>query len=326
MHYGAIAGLGDRVSRLVLGSVAFSSMPFERVAELIDAYVAAGGTALETAHDYGRGATEVIIGRWLAESRARDRVLVITKGAQHDQQTLARRVTPESIAGDLDDSLERLGVEVVDLYILHRDDPAVPVAPIIECLNEQLNGGRIRAFGASNWTHRRLAEANAAAAARGMVGFAVSSPNLALAVPKEPIWHEVLSIAGDRAALDWYRRSQLPVMPWSSQARGFFAGPFPADDPRAAEMARVYDREDNLERRRRAGEAATRHGCTPTQVALAWVLHQPFPTFALIGPRTVDELNDCLAALAIDLSPAEHAWLNLEPEPGGSPYSDPGAR
>jgi aryl-alcohol dehydrogenase-like predicted oxidoreductase len=144
-------------------------------------------------------------------------------------------------------------------------------------------------------------------------GFVVSSPNLALAVPKEPIWHEVLSVAGDAEARDWYRRTQMPLMPWSSQARGFFAGPFGPNDPRAAEMARVYDDDANHERRRRARELAARLGCSPTQVALAWVLHQPFPTFPLIGPRTVEELGDCVAALDVRLSPEDAAWLNLEP-------------
>ena len=77
-------------------------------------------------------------------------------------------------------------------------------------------------------------------------------------------------------------------------------------------MVRVYYRADNWRRLERARELATRLGCTPTQVALAWVLHQPFPTFALIGPRSLSELDDALGATAVTLSPAEVAWLNLE--------------
>ena len=312
MQYAPIPGLSDRVSRLILGSAAFSSLAPEAVEDLLDAWVAAGGNVVETAHDYGAGAAETRIGDWLARRRRRDEVLVVTKGGHHDMKSLARRVTPEAIGRDLVESLERLRVDAIDLFILHRDDPTTPVGPIVEALNEHLRSGRIRAFGGSNWTHERLAEANAYAAARGLRGFVVSSPNVALAVPKVPIWHEVLSIAGDRAALDWYRRSQLPVMPWSSQARGFFAGPFAADDPRSEELARVYDNPENEERRRRAGELASRTGTTPTQIALAWVLSQPFPTFPLIGPRTVGELHDCLGALDVPLSAEELAWLNLE--------------
>lgn len=318
MEYALLPGLDDRVSRLVLGSVAFPTMSVDAVEELLDAWIATGGTIVESAHDYGRGAAETRIGDWLAkratggERGRRGRVLVATKGAQHDPVSLARRVTPEAITRDLLDSLARLRVATIDLFLLHRDDPDVSVGPVVECLNEHAAAGRIRAFGASNWTHQRLAEANAYAAAHGLRGFAVSSPNLALAVPTAPIWHEVLSVAGDRAALDWYRRARLPLMPWSAQARGFFAGPFAADDPRTAEIARVYDNASNHERRRRAAELAARKGCTATQVALAWVLRQPFPTFPLIGPRTPGELRDCLGALDVDLAPEELAWLNLE--------------
>ncbi|HEX5416785.1 MAG TPA: aldo/keto reductase [Chloroflexota bacterium] len=309
MKYGSIPGVGERVSRLILGSDAFSSLPVESVEELLDAWVAAGGTAVETAHDYG--VAERRIGDWARRRGNRDQLMIMTKCAHHDEQTLARRVTPEAISQDLLESLDRLGVATIDLLMLHRDDPAVPVGPIVDCLNEHRQAGRIRAFGCSNWSIRRIEEANAYAAARGLRGFSVSSPNLALAVPKEPLWHETVSIAGDGAAQAWYRRTQLPLILWSSQARGFFAGPFALDDPRTPEIARVYDGPANEERRRRAREAAARHGRTSTQIALAWVLNQPFPTFPLIGPRNVAELRDCLGALEIPLTAEESAWLNL---------------
>jgi aryl-alcohol dehydrogenase-like predicted oxidoreductase len=311
VEYGRIPGLGDRLPRLIMGSVAFSAMPFDEVAALLDAYVAAGGTALETAHDYGRGETERIIGRWLDRSGARGRVMVMTKGAQHDRD-LVRRVTPEAITKDLEESLERLGVDTIDLYMLHRDDPTQPVGPIVECLHAQAEAGRVRAYGGSNWTHRRLDEVNAYAEAHGLRPFAVSSPNLALAVPQEPLWHEVLSVAGDPEALAWYRERQFPLISWSSQARGFFSGRFSPEDRSDADIVRVYYSDDNWERLRRAREAAARHDGTPTQIALAWVLRQDFPTFPLIGPRSVAELRDCLGALDVPLTPEEAAWLNLE--------------
>jgi len=310
VKYGSIAGLSDRISRLILGSDAFSQLPVESVEELLDAWAAAGGTAVETAHDYG--VAERLIGDWLRSRGNRENFLIMTKCVHHDQTTLARRVTPEAISKDVLDSLDRLGVQTIDLLMLHRDDPSVPVGPIVERLNEHQAAGRIRAFGGSNWTIPRLEEANRYAAAHGLRGFSVSSPNLALAVPKEQLWHETVSIAGDRDAQAWYRETQMPLILWSSQARGFFAGPFGPDDPRTAQLARAYDNEENRERRRRAREVATHHGCSPTQVALAWVVNQPFPTFPLIGPRNVSELKDCLGALEVPLAPDELAWLNLE--------------
>ncbi|MBX6770091.1 MAG: aldo/keto reductase [Chloroflexi bacterium] len=311
MLYGSVPGVSDRISRLVLGSLIFSPERMELTSELLDRFVAAGGTAIDTARVYGRGTSEVAIGEWLRRRGRRDDLVIITKGAHHAPDG-TRRVTPAAIAEDLMQSLAALGVETIDLYFLHRDDPAMPVGPIVECLNAHLEAGRIRAFGASNWTHQRIAEANAYAAAHHLRGFVASSPNLALAVPTEPMWPSCISVAGDPEALAWYRAQRLPLFAWSSQASGFFSGRFSPEDTGDPNMVRVYYRPDNWERLRRVREMAARHNTTPTRVALAWVLHHPLHPFALIGPRTLAELEDCLGALEVRLTPDEVAWLNLE--------------
>jgi aryl-alcohol dehydrogenase-like predicted oxidoreductase len=162
----------------------------------------------------------------------------------------------------------------------------------------------VRAYGGSNWSTERIEAANAYAREHGKHPFVVSSPNVALAVPKEPPWPGCVSIAGDEAARAWYAREQMPVLSWSSGARGFFAGR--ADDK---EVARVYDTPENHARLARARELAERKGATTPQVALAWVLHQPFPTFALIGPMTVAELEENLGAAELELSDDEVRFL-----------------
>jgi 1-deoxyxylulose-5-phosphate synthase len=309
--YGTIPGVGDRVSRLVLGASAFSPDRMALARGMLDAFVAAGGTTVDTAHVYGDGASERALGVWLRERGRRDDVVIVGKGASYGPDG-ADRVYPAAIVAELTESLARLGVETIDLYMLHRDDPSVPVGPIVECLNEQVSAGRIRAFGGSNWTHRRIDEANAFAAARGVRGFVASSPHLALAVAKEQVARGVVQIADDRQALAWYRERQLPLFAWSAQARGFFSGRFAPDRPDELERVRVYDRADNWERLRRATEVARRHGCTATQAALAWMLRLPLNVFALVGPHTPVHLADCLGALAVRLTPEEVAWLNLE--------------
>ena len=311
MIYGTIPGLGDRVSRLVLGASAFSPDRMALARGMLDAFVAAGGTTVDTAYVYGDGASERALGAWLRERGRRDDVVIVDKGVSYGADG-ADRVRPSAIVEELTESLARLGVETIDLYLLHRDDPSVPVGPIVECLNEQVAAGRIRAFGGANWTHRRIDEANAFAAARGLRGFVASSPHLALAVASEQVARGVVQIADDRAALAWYRERQLPVLAWSAQARGFFSGRFAPDRPDELERVRLYDRADNWERRRRAQEVARRHGCTPTQAALAWMLHLPLNVFALVGPHTSAHLADCLGALAVRLTPEEVAWLNLD--------------
>ena len=309
MLYGSIPAVGDRISRLVLGSAGLVSTQLDQETTLLDTFVAAGGTALDTARSYGD--SEAAIGSWLKRRGRHDDLTIITKGV-HPITHGTPRVTPAAIESDLAQSLATLGVDRIDLLLLHRDDPTQPVGPIMETLNTAVVKGQIRGAGASNWSTARIDEANAYAAQHGLAGFVAGSPNLALAVSSEPMWPDCISVAGDAAALAWYRERQYPLLSWSSQASGFFSGRFAPDTVTDPHVARVYYRPDNWERLRRARELAASRGCTPTQVALAWVLHQPFPTFALIGPRTLPELEDCLGAVDVELTDAEGAWLNLE--------------
>ncbi len=322
MNYGTVTGIDKPVSRLVQGTVSLSPKNQEADFALLDAVYAHGGRAFDTAHGYGNGDSERLLGSWIADRGVRDEVVILGKGAH--PYGGRQRVTPEDIASDLAESLDRLGVDFIDLYVLHRDDPSQPVDPIVEALNEHVARGHVRALGASNWSTARIAAANAYAAAHGLAGFVASSPNLALAVPSEPMWPGCRSIAGDADALDWYRRQQMPVFAWSASASGFFSGRFTPDVPDEPNMVRVYYREDNWERLERARALARRLDCTPTQVALAWVLHQPLPTFAIVGPQRLAELEDCLGALRLCLTPADVAWLNLEPEAQAPEADQPG--
>jgi aryl-alcohol dehydrogenase-like predicted oxidoreductase len=315
MEYGSIEGLDRPVSRLILGTMAYRPEPEERYAHwagMLDAFLAAGGNMVDTAHTYGGGRSEQTLGRWLQERANRRQVLILGKGA-HPQPGKPHRVTPEDIDSDISESLQRLQTPYIDLYLLHRDDPAVPVGPIVECLNRQIDAGRLRAIGGSNWTSQRIDAANEYAAAHQLRGFTASSPNLSLAVASEPIWPDCVTV--DTQELAWYRQRQFPLLSWSSQARGFFSGRFSPEqreiDP---DVTRALYSDDNWERLRRARELAEKKATTPTRVALAWVLRQPLPTFPLIGPLKREELQDSLAALEVALSPEEAQWLFLERE------------
>jgi aryl-alcohol dehydrogenase-like predicted oxidoreductase len=311
MKYATIPGLDRPASRLVLGSMAFSPQNQDLADAMLDAFLAQGGNLIDTAHVYRAGGSERAIGAWLRRRR-REEVMILTKGAHHAGDG-RKRVRPEEIAFDLGQSLERLGTSYVDLYLLHRDDPAVPPGEIVEALATHLRWGRLRAYGGSNWTHQRLAAANEAARARGLPPFSASSPNLSLAVPNEPMWADCVSVAGDAEALAWYRRVGFPLLSWSSQGGGFFSGRFRPEAPDDATMVRVYYSDANWERHRRAEGLAAELGYHPIQIALAWVLNQPgLTTFALIGPRTMAELESSLAAAEIALTEAQVAWLNLE--------------
>jgi aryl-alcohol dehydrogenase-like predicted oxidoreductase len=313
MKYGTIEGIDRPVSRIILGTMSFSPEDQGRTDEMLAAFLAAGGNMIDTAHIYRGGGSERSIGQWLRRSGRRDDALILTKGAHHSPA--GKRVTPEEISFDLGQSLERLGTPSVDLYVLHRDDPDVPVGPIVDVLNHHAQQGRIRAFGGSNWSHQRLQEANAYATSHGQRRFAASSPNLGLAVPNEPMWPDCISVSGDQEALDWYQQQQMPLLSWSSQCGGFFTGRFSPEKTDDPNMVRVYYGDANWERYRRAERLGKELGLAPVQVALAWVLSQAdLPVFPLIGPRTLAELESSLAVADATLTPEQVAWLNLEGE------------
>jgi aryl-alcohol dehydrogenase-like predicted oxidoreductase len=296
MRYRRIEALEREVSVLALGTVVYREAADDVSTELLDAFVELGGTLIDTGREYGDA--ERVVGRWLAD-RQPD-VVVLTKAAHQDEAR--RRVTPADIAADLDESLRVLGVDAIDLFLLHRDDPSQPVGPILDALNEHRAAGRIRAFGASNWTTERLDAAAAFAAEQGLETFACSSPALSLAAQNEPPWPDCVA-ASDEASRAWYDRTQLPLVAWSSQAAGFFAGVSGGD------VDRVYGSDLNRERLRRAADLGRARGASANQVALAWVLASPFPVFAIIGPRTISELHESIGALELALAPDELSWL-----------------
>ena len=196
--------------------------------------------------------------------------------------------------------------------MMHRDNPDIPVGKFVEALNELVRAGRIKVFGGSNWTVDRVRKANAYAKRRGLQGFSVLSNNLSLAEMVNPVWGGCIH-AHDAASRAFLKKTQIALLPWSSQARGFFVPSRARPDLREdASLVNSWYSEDNFKRQARAIELAEKKGCAPINIALAWVLHQPFPTFPLIGPRQISETRSCFEALKVKLSPRECKYLNLE--------------
>jgi aryl-alcohol dehydrogenase-like predicted oxidoreductase len=265
---------------------------------VLDEYVALGGNAIDTARVYGDGESERALGEWLAQRPSvRERLVIVSKGAHPNGEV--RRVTPDEIERDLRESVDLLGGPI-DLYLLHRDDPSVPVGTIIEAMAGLREAGMLRAYGTSNWTTARIDEANAWAADHGLEGFCMSSQHLSLAAQNEEQWADTRS-ANEPEMFAWHERTQTPLLAWSAQARGYFFG------RDGSEVLRVYDNAVNRERRRRAEELGERLGFSASQVALAWALDQPFPVYACFGARTADQVREAFAALEVD--PAELAGL-----------------
>jgi predicted dehydrogenase/aryl-alcohol dehydrogenase-like predicted oxidoreductase len=298
----AIPGLPKPASVLALGFEDFRS--FSSGAILLDAFFEAGGNLFDTGYVYGGGYTERLLGEWLKNRGVREQSVVIGKGAH------SPLCYPDVIGKQLAQSLDRLQADHVDIYFMHRDNPDVPVGEFVDAMDREVKAGRIRGpFGGSNWTVARMDEAIAYAERTGKQKPGALSNNFSLAEMLVPIWPGCVTASTDEWKA-WLTARQMPNFAWSSQARGFFTERAGRDKRDNEEMVRTWYSEQNFQRRDRAIELAQRLGKSPIHVALAYVLAQPFPSVPLIGPRTLDELDDSLGALDMSLSKDDLEWLD----------------
>lgn len=297
-----IPGLSKPASVVALGFEDFRT--FSSGSILLDAFFEAGGNLFDTGYVYGGGYTEKLLGEWLKNRDVRAQSVVIAKGAH------SPLCYPDVIGKQLDQSLERLQTDHVDVYFMHRDNPDVPVGEFVDAMDREVKAGRIRGpFGGSNWTMERMDEAIAYAERTGKQKPGALSNNFSLAEMLEPIWAGCVTSSTDPWKA-WLTSRQMPNFAWSSQGRGFFTDRAGRDKEDNEELVRVWYSERNFGRRDRAVELAARLGKSPIHIALAYVLAQPFPSIPLIGPRTLDELDDSLRALDITLSQADLEWLD----------------
>ena len=333
MQYGTIAGVERPVSRIVFGTAtpilfsAFRSVYGEApdfpqrlsaAFDLLDTMYALGVNTFDCADHYG----EEPLGEWLEARGLHDKCVILTKGAHHN--LWRKRVTDFDILYDCHNSLAKLRTCHIPLYLLHRDDPQVAVGPIVETLNRLHAEGKIGAFGASNWTVRRMMEANEYAYKHGLVPFTVASPNFGLANQLDDPWGGgCVTISGpqNREARAWYRDNRVPILAYSVLGRGFFSGAFRHDEPEKAkqlldEAARKgYDYPENYERLRRCEILAQEKGVSVSQIAMAWIFNQPgLEVYALSGATSKAHMQANIQAADIRLTPQQCAWLDLEGE------------
>lgn len=321
MRYRNLDGMPLAPSLVCLGGGPLgSAISVDDSFKLLDTLVECGGNWVDTAHVYaawlpdGGGLSERAIGAWLKARGVRKSFMVGTKGAHPDLKTMSiSRLRPQDITQDLFESLERLGSDYVDIYWLHRDDPAVPVGEIISCLNEHRAAGRIYALGASNWTVERITEANDFAARNQLAGFCASQIAWSLAERNyvKPAYAGMLAM--DAETLQFHRQSGLPAVAYSSQAGGLFNKITAASehDPEMANtgMAKHYFNPVTFRRAERARELAARYGCDANTIAVAYLLNQSFAGYAITGCRTVAQVRSSCSAADLILSVEEVAWL-----------------
>lgn len=291
------------LSRLVLGTMIQPDLPVFSI--LCDEFFRQGGNVFDTARIYQNGDAEGTLGRWMENRGVREEIVLIAKGAH------TPFCDPENLLAQFDKSLGALRTHYADIYMMHRDNTDIPVGEFIDVLDSQVQAGRMHAYGFSNWTLPRVAEAIAYAREHGRTAPVCISNQYSLARMVKPLWNGCISAATPEWT-EWLRENGLANFAWSSQARGFFTDRSNEANPADSHLSGSFYSEDNFERKRRAGELARGKGVTPMHIAGAYVLSQEYPTFALIGPTSLDEMHESFGALAVELTPEERRWLNLE--------------
>jgi aryl-alcohol dehydrogenase-like predicted oxidoreductase len=275
-------------ARLVFGSFDLPDDPSAH--RLLDRFHAAGGRALDLANVYRDGEGERAIGSWL-RARSPDGVVLYVKGCHPPF------CSPDLVADEIDQARDRLGVDRIDVFLLHRDDPALPVEQFADALLEQVDVGRITKFGVSNWTLDRLAALRAYLTRVGQEHLVAFSNHFSLAEMVSAPWPGCLAL--DRRDLRELAPSGVTMLAWSSLAVGYFAG---RDSP-------SWDSPANRGRRERAGLLAGELGTSATAVALAYVLHQPELVLPVVGTRSEAHLDEAFSATEIQLTPEQLTWL-----------------
>lgn len=314
MKYGSIAGVNKPVSRIFCGTASPSFMKGRDCTALLDGIFALGVNAIDTARVYGKA--ESAVGKWLASSGKREETVILSKCA-HPNIFGGKRVNERAIRRDCERSLSELGTSYIDVFILHRDDEDVPVEGLVETFNSLIADKKIRAYGCSNWKIERIAAADEYAYKRGLVPFALSSPYFSLAEQYGDPWRGGVSIAGPGYASDrqWYRDKGMPVLAYSSLARGVLSGKISSGDIEKAPS--VFDRitlksyvsDYNFDRLRRCEIVASARGAAVAQIALAYVLCSGMNAFAAVTCSSVSRMAADCGAAAITLTPDEIAFL-----------------
>src|SRR3954454_18383903 len=303
------------VTRLCLGAMLMGdSTPVDEAHRMLDRYLDAGDNFLDTADTYGDGGSERTLAPWLADHR--DEVVLASKVRFEVSDPPGSGLAPDRIRAACDASLQRLGVDVIDLYQVHAPDPDVPLEDTLEALDGLVRAGKVRALGASNYPAWLLAWAVATQDRNGWAPFISLQPQYSL-----------VERTAEIELLPFCRAAGLGVIPWGPLGPGFLPGTYEPDtQPRAG--SRMADASDDLEEafHRRAiernfrvvdeaREIAGRRGATIAQVAIAWLLGTEGVTAPIVGARTYEQLEDLLPAAELTLTPEERARLERHAPP-----------
>jgi aryl-alcohol dehydrogenase-like predicted oxidoreductase len=307
----SLGGAGVEVSAMCLGAMRFgTATDGETSARILDAYVEAGGSFIDTANVYavweanGRGGdSEELLGRWMRERGNRDRLFLATKMGSRLQAS-GRGLRRDQIERECEASLGRLGVETVDLYYAHFDDLATPVEETMGAFDALIRAGKARHIGASNFYAWRLEQARAVCAAERWTWYCCVQQRYSYLQPVTGARFGV-QVAANEDLLEYRQARGLRLLAYSPLLGGCYQR---ANKP----VPLQYQSALNEKRLAALQAVAGQRGVSPSQLVLAWMLQQDSPVLPIIGVSSVEQLQHNLAALEIALSEEEMKRLNLQ--------------
>jgi 1-deoxyxylulose-5-phosphate synthase len=310
MEYVSLGTTGLQVSRLCLGAYGFGdphrgsetwTIPEHESMPIIRQAVEAGINFFDTANSYSGGHSEEILGRALREFATRDEVIIATKvWARVRPGPNGSGLSRKAILAEVDHSLARLGLDYIDLYQIHRWDPATPVEETMAALHDVVRSGKVRYLGASSMAAWQFAKAQHTAQVHGWTSFVSMQNHFNLLYREEE--REMLPLCGDQG---------VGVIPWSPLARGKLARPW-HQPTRRAEADRYFSslyQDSDQAIVERVGDVARARGVSRAQVALAWLAGHPAVTAPIIGVTKPQHLTDAIAAVDLQLSAEERGAL-----------------
>jgi aryl-alcohol dehydrogenase-like predicted oxidoreductase len=303
---------GLHIAPLVLGGNVFGWTADEQTSfAVLDAFVAGGGNAIDTADVYSRwvpgheggGQSETVIGKWLAQRGRRDDVLIFTKVGMElapDKKGLSKARIKQAVEA----SLQRLQTDYIDLYQSHKDDESLPVTEPLEAYAELLQEGKIRAIGASNFKPERLQAALAAGGKNGL-------PRYESLQPEYNLYDREAFENGD---LPIVQASGIGVIPYFGLAAGFLTGKYRSEadlkkSQRGAGIGKKYLNDKGFKILKGLDAVADRHGISQAQVALAWLMQAPGITAPIASGTSAAQVQELTKAMDVQLSAADVAEL-----------------
>ena len=307
-----------KLSQIALGCDHYgAAIPEKTALAQLDVFFDQGGNLLDTAHIYGQdteggpSTSEQVLGTWLRSNRNRNQMVVATKGCHPYKEDMNRgRITYKDMMGDIQRSLDQLQCDSVDIWFFHRDDPSMGADEIIDMGSTLVDKGLVKHLGASNWTTKRIEEANVWAKKNNKSEFAISEVQWSLAHCTPDTWGDDTLVCMNETERAWYEKYNFPVMAFASQAKGLFSKLIEGKGESLSQRARErFLTEINLAIVPRCKALAEELEVTPAALCMAYLTSQKNPTIAIAGSSKVSQITETLGGADLVLTSSQVAYL-----------------